>query len=240
MKAISKSSKGFTLIELVVAMAITSVFMAVIFAAYITQLRSHITQQQIVEMQQNLRAAMQLIQRDIRMAGHDPLRSAGGGITTMQAASLGLTMDVTGGEIDGIDNDNDGLVDAADVDENRFSDGDTDDANEQIIYSLIINGAGDQLLARDTGSGPQPVADFIEALNFVYLDNAGNPTAQPSQIKSVQVTIVARSGRQVPVLFLKQTDSLTYFNQQGQIILPAQNDNFRRIAVTADIKCRNL
>jgi hypothetical protein len=149
-------------------------------------------------------------------------------------------MDVTGGEIDGIDNDNDGLVDAADVDENRFSDGDTDDANEQIIYSLIINGAGDQLLARDTGSGPQPVADFIEALNFVYLDNAGNPTTQPPQIKSVQVTIVARSGRQVPVLFFKQTDSLTYFNQQGQIILPAQNDNFRRIAVTADIKCRNL
>ena len=147
MKAISKSSKGFTLIELMVAMAITSVFMAAVFAACITQLRSHITQQQIVEMQQNLRAAMQLIQRDIRMAGHDPLRSAGGGITTMLATSLGFTTDVTGGESDGIDNDNDGLVDAADTDENRFSDGDTGDANEQIIYSLDINGAGDQFFS---------------------------------------------------------------------------------------------
>ena len=158
----------------------------------------------------------------------------------MLATSLGFTTDVTGGESDGIDNDNDGLVDAADTDENRFSDGDTGDANEQIIYSLDINGAGDQFLARDTGGGSQPVADFIEALNFVYLDNAGNPTTQPSQVKSVQVTIVARSGRQVPVLFIKHTDSRTYFNQQGQIILPAQGDNFRRIAVTADIKCRNL
>jgi type IV pilus assembly protein PilW len=240
MKAISKSSKGFTLLELMVAMAITSVFMVAVYAAYITQLKSHITQQQIVEMQQNLRAAMQLVQRDIRMAGHDPLRSAGGGITTMLANSLGFTMDVTGGESDGIDNDSDGLVDAADVDENKFSDGDTGDVNEQIIYSLVTNGAGDQLLARDTGSGPQSVADFIEALNFVYLDNAGIPTTQPSEVKSVQVTIVARSGRQVPVLFFKQTDSRTYFNQQGQIILPAQDDNFRRIAVTADIKCRNL
>ncbi len=244
MKKISNSSKGFTLIELMVALAVTSILLAGIYTTYITQLKSHLTQQLIVEMQQNLRAAMFIIERDIRMAGYDPSRNAGAGILTMLGNSFEFTMDVTGGEADGIDNDNDGGTDGSDPgnDEDRFSDGDTGDTNEQIRYALNTDAAGFQYLGRELGGagGLQYLAESIDALNFVYLDNTGSVTNDPLAVKSVQVTIVARSSKVVPVMFFRQTDNQVYMNQQGQIVLPTQNDQFRRMIVTTDIKCRNL
>ena len=75
------NKKGFTLIELMVAMAISTLVMAAIYSTYRSQLRSHVTQQAMVEMQQNARAAMFIMEREIKMAGFDPDDSAGAGIT---------------------------------------------------------------------------------------------------------------------------------------------------------------
>ena len=121
-------------------------------------------------------------------------------------------------------------------------DGDVTDANEQVSYALATDAAGNQFLGRNAsdGNGLQPLAVNIDAFNFVYLDNTATPTTDPLRVRSIQVTIIARSGRVVPVLFNKQTDSRMYRNQQGQIILPPQNDNFRRMIITSEIKCRNL
>ncbi|MGP8323533.1 MAG: PilW family protein [Methanosarcinaceae archaeon] len=239
-RTIINSSKGFTLIELMVAMVVSSILIAGIYTTYITQLKSHLTQQLIVEMQQNLRGAMLIIKKDIRMAGYDPNTTAGAGVSAMLENSFEFTMDVTGGEADGIDNDNDDSVD--ETDEDGFSDGDINDSNEQIKYGLDTDADGFQFLGRElNGSGGlQPVAEFIDALNFVYLDSAGGVTNDPLLVKSVQVTIVGRSSKIVPVMFLKQTDNKTYMNQQGKIVLLPQNDQFRRIIVTSNIKCRNL
>ncbi len=215
MKVISYSNKGFTLVELLVALAATSILAACIYATYVTQLRSHITQKQTVEMQQNLRAAMQLIEREVRMAGYDPLRTASAGITTMLGNTIQFNMDLTENGVLG-------------------------DPNESVRYALTTDAAGNQFLGRDAGGGLQPLAENIDALNFVYLDNTATPTIDPLRVRSVQVTIIARSGRVVPVLFNRQTDSRIYRNQQNQIILPAQNDGFRRMMITSEIKCRNL
>jgi type IV pilus assembly protein PilW len=95
-----------------------------------------------------------------------------------------------------------------------------------------------------------PLAENIDAINFVYLDGADPPNvlATPvpeinrSEIRSVQITIVARSGQNVPGFFYRQTDDRIYRNQQGTIILDmsAAPDNFRRQLLTAEVKCRNL
>ena len=215
MKATSKSNKGFTMIELMVALAATSILAVCIWSTYITQLKSHITQKQVVEMQQNLRAAIQLIEREVRMAGYDPLRNSGAGVVTMLGSTFEFDMDLT-------------------------EDGDVNDTNELVRYALTTDAAGNQFLGRDTGGGLQPIAENIDALNFVYLDNAAAPTTDPLRVTSIQVSIVARSGRVVPVLFNRHMDNRTYRNQQNQIILPPQNDNFRRMMLTSEIKCRNL
>ncbi len=238
MKILPDDKRGFTLVELMVAVTISVVVLSGMYAAYQMQLRSNITQEAVVEMQQNIRSAMYFLERDLRMAGCDPTCGAGAKIETALANSLEFTMDITGGQNDGLDNDSDGTVD--EDDESRFPDGDIDDTGERVRYELSHHADGSVSLGRDTGSGLQPLARNIDALNFVYLDSDGDPTVDLNAVRTIQVTLVARSGKEVPVLMNKVVDNQVYTNQRGQIILPAQNDNFRRMILTANIQCRNL
>jgi type IV pilus assembly protein PilW len=239
MNTMGRSTKGFTLIELMIAMAISGIVMAGIYAAYEMQVRSQITNQALVDMQQEMRAAMLIMERDLRMAGYDPTENAGAEITEIRANSVTFTMDIAGGNTDGIDNNNVGGVD--DPDEVNFPDGDLDDGNEMIQYVHEIDAEGTPYLGRSMGGGAvSPVAYNIDALNFVYLDQDGNPTADRTQIRAVAVTMVGRSGKDVPVLFFKQEDNTVYRNQQGDVILAAPNDNFRRMMLSTVVKCRNL
>jgi type IV pilus assembly protein PilW len=205
--------KGFSLIELMVAMAIASVLMAGIYTFYHNQLKTHITQQEMVDMQQDARAAMYMMTREIRMAGYDP-QNTGATIRTANVAEI-----------------------AFDSDDNGNGDIGT---NERFYYALN-NGNGNLERGRwDDLGNLNPVALNIDALNFVYLDNDGITASSLADIRSVQITLVARSGDDVPVLMRKHTDNTIYTNQQGTVILPAQNDNFRRIRLTATVKVRNL
>ena len=61
--------KGVTLIELVVALAISAILIAGIYRAFIHQQKSYATQEQVADMQQNVRVAINRLMREIRMAG---------------------------------------------------------------------------------------------------------------------------------------------------------------------------
>jgi prepilin-type N-terminal cleavage/methylation domain-containing protein len=60
---------GFTLLELMFAMAILAIVLAGIFESFSRQLKSSIVTGEVVEAQQNLRAIGALIERELRMAG---------------------------------------------------------------------------------------------------------------------------------------------------------------------------
>ena len=77
MKAIPNNPKGFSLLELIAAMAAGLAVMISVYSAYINHQRSHVTEQLVVKMQQNARAAMSLMKREIRMAGYDPAATDG-------------------------------------------------------------------------------------------------------------------------------------------------------------------
>lgn len=63
------SQQGFTLVELLVATALGLVVLAGLYQAFRTQHDIYIVQDQVASMQQNLRAAMHVITRDLQMAG---------------------------------------------------------------------------------------------------------------------------------------------------------------------------
>lgn len=227
---VSKSNnKGFTLIELLVAMAISGIVMAGVYSVFYTQQKSYVAQEQVVSMQQNLRAAMYYMQREIRMAGCDPTKGAGAGIQNMgwdygenRYTSIRFTEDIRGSSV------------------GSNPDGDTNDPNEDITYSLYT-ADGIQKLGRKSTStaNNQPVAENIDALDFVYLDANGTPTATLASIRSVQITLVARTGRVDP----GYTNNEPFYNQNpdGQeLIYTAPNDSFRRKRLTTEVKCRNL
>ena len=65
----SKWKRGFTLVEILIVIAILGVIMGVVYSVYLTHQKSAYTQEEVVEVQQNLRIAMESITKDIRMAG---------------------------------------------------------------------------------------------------------------------------------------------------------------------------
>jgi type IV pilus assembly protein PilW len=233
-----KKSAGFTLVELLVAIALLGVVMGAIYSIFNSQRKSYLAQEQITEMQQNLRVAMYMMTREIRMAGHDPSRGAGAAIITAAANQIRFTMDITGGEADGVDNDGNGAID-----EVGEGDGDVTDLNEDIAYLLAdADGDGDTDLVRNDQSigNNRLVAANIEALDFVYLaadrTTLATPVATPAAIRSIQVSVVARADRGDP----GYTNSNTYQNQQGDDIFTAAGDSFRRKLLTIELKCRNI
>jgi prepilin-type N-terminal cleavage/methylation domain-containing protein len=63
--------KGLTLIELLVGMVICGIAVAGIYRLFIAQGKAYAVQDQVVEVQQNIRGTMEILTRDLRMAGFD-------------------------------------------------------------------------------------------------------------------------------------------------------------------------
>jgi prepilin-type N-terminal cleavage/methylation domain-containing protein len=65
------NEKGVTLIELLVAMVIAAITLAGIYRVFISQTRTYAIQDQVMEVQQSVRGAMEILLRDLRMTGFD-------------------------------------------------------------------------------------------------------------------------------------------------------------------------
>jgi prepilin-type N-terminal cleavage/methylation domain-containing protein len=65
------NNKGITLIELLVAMVIATITLAGIYRVFISQTKTYAIQDQVVEVQQSVRGAMDMILRDLQMTGFD-------------------------------------------------------------------------------------------------------------------------------------------------------------------------
>ena len=211
---------GYTLLEILITMAIAGVVMGGIYTSFYSQDKSYVTQSEVTEMQQNLRGGLSLMMKEIRMAGCDPTGKADAGIMSATPDLISFTLDIRGEDTD------------------DPPDGDTSDPNERVTYTLYDrnrDGVNDTL-GRRTGEGRNsPAAENMDAIHFVYLDEDGTPTSVPSEIRSVEVTLLARTARGDPEYW----NNTIYANQRGTVIYAA-NDRFRRKMLTANIKCRNL
>jgi prepilin-type N-terminal cleavage/methylation domain-containing protein len=65
------NKKGVTLIELLVALVIAAITMAGIYRVFISQTKTYAIQDQVMEVQQSVRGAMEILLRDLRMTGFD-------------------------------------------------------------------------------------------------------------------------------------------------------------------------
>lgn len=213
--------KGFTVIELMIAAALSLIVMSGIYSIYRSQQKSYLTQEQVTMMQQNLRVGMVIITDDIRMAGyvHPNITGVTAGITTANPTTLIFTV---------LKNKDD---DPADVAANKVL--------ETIKYFLDAGNFLKRTISDGTYTDTQVIADDIDALNFVYLDENGNETATLAEIQSIQVTMVARSGKADP----DYINTKVYRNQKNPpetIYTPPANDHYRRRILSREIRCRNL
>jgi len=64
-----KGSRGLSLTELLVALVISSILTAAVYRTFMSQQKTAMVQEQVVDMQQNVRSAISRMMREIRMAG---------------------------------------------------------------------------------------------------------------------------------------------------------------------------
>ena len=188
---------GFTLIELLIAMTIGLIILGALSSTFIIQRKTYAIQEQTVEMVQTGRAAMDMMSREIRMAGYDPKG-------TMQRS------DPTKADFVGIPYDTSQLQVVADLNDDGETDGSTtnDDKNEDITYYYD---AANLQIDRDTGGGGQPFAENIQSFTFTYLDTAGSATTTTADIRQIQITITARTTKPAPDSSGYRTYTLTSF-----------------------------
>jgi len=222
-------NQGFTIVELIVAMAVSLLVIGAIGSTFLSQNKSYLAQEEVAAMQQNLRAAMFYMQREIRMAGCNPFNNSIPFLPSQAPIPISKqgTPNYPINQI--IEANSTSIIFMEDVRGNfdlsipvddPNPDGDVDDPNEIIKYSL----SGGNLV-RNTGIGNWVVAQNIDALDFVYypLDelhpltpmpfvNGSIPAGNLPKIRSVEITLVART----------------------------EADNLKRRQLTSFIKCRNL
>ena len=69
------NDKGLTLIELLIGLVICAMVVAGIYRLFVAQSRAYTVQDQVVEVQQNIRSAMEVMLRDLRMTAYDDDRT---------------------------------------------------------------------------------------------------------------------------------------------------------------------
>src|SRR5512145_1839501 len=68
---LSSRREGFTLVELLIGLAIASILLGIVYNVFIAQRRGHVVQEQVAEMQQNARIAADELTRAIKGIGYN-------------------------------------------------------------------------------------------------------------------------------------------------------------------------
>lgn len=87
-------SSGFTLVEVLCALALTGLLSAALFSLYQRHQEIYSLNRRIMEDQSRLRAVMGIITRHLRSAGYDPTERAGAGIVSARPDFVYLTRDI--------------------------------------------------------------------------------------------------------------------------------------------------
>ncbi len=178
-RVVGLSSNGFTLAEVLIVMAIIGVVLGAIYGVFTSSNRSYRTQDRVANAQQSVRVGIHFMAEDIRMAGFDPLRSAGAGFELATSNKLRFTADMN--MKNGIEN----------TKRERITYEfyvDPDDPNKRQLRRCLYEGTGSESW--------QPLIDNVSALSFTYLDGEGNdlgdPPPDPSEIRTVEISMTVQ------------------------------------------------
>ena len=166
---LSSKNEGFTLVELLISIAIFSIVLGSIFSFSIAQRRYLSVQEQISRMIQTARSVMDMISSEISIAGYSPSGAIFSGIP-YDISQLQIYADLNGNGV-------------------------LTDPSENIIYSYD---AGNKRILRNTGGGNQPLADNVQSFAFDYLNAQGNPTTVTANIRQIRITITVRTSKPDP------------------------------------------
>lgn len=164
------STAGFTLVDILVGLGLASILMAAIVALFATLSRSYTTQNVAAEVQQVVRAGIDEMVMNIRMAGVNPLNIAGVGVKDdYSSTQIRFTSDINAS----------GVI------------GDADD--EDIAYIFEEN----KLKRQVDGGNKIELVENVSDFSFTYLKEDELPADSVSEIRTVLIsmTVTEPAGR---------------------------------------------
>ena len=186
-------SRGFTLVEMLIAMAVGLVVLGAMYSTFTIQNKTFANQEEIVTMQQSVRAGMDMMAREIGMAGYDPLRvypypppdncpSTNFSCQVVSGSQLQIKADLRG------------------ANPNDPPDGSiTNNSEENIIYKFD---SANKRITRDSGSGDQPFVENVDNFTFKYFKSDGitevTLPAESGQVRVIRITITGRTAKPDP------------------------------------------
>jgi type IV pilus assembly protein PilW len=154
--------RGFTLAELMVALAVASIVLAVITGVYAGLMRSYTTQNAVAEVQQTVRAGIDYMAEDIMMAGFNPRNGSIVAIEEAGSTRIRVRFDLNTDLQDSVPD---------------FGD---------VAYEFI---AGDSRIDQTEAGNTQPYIDNVTNLTFTYRDADGqdliNDLGKPDPITAL-------------------------------------------------------
>jgi type IV pilus assembly protein PilW len=236
-----KTQNGFTIIELMIAVAISSVLITAVYQTFHSQQRTYTMQNEAAAMEQNLRGGLYLLTKELRSAGYNPQQETTDNfrfVTFFPAPNNLFTVDYTKDHFIvafTLDADSSGAIES-----NR---------NEQIAYRF--NNAQKSLerfndMQPDITKKWEIVASNIDAAHFTYFDQNNNITTDPANIEYIEIALLARTGKQDS----KYINTTVYTTKEGVKLCPlvlasdkcpndSFGDHYHRRLLTTTIQIRN-
>jgi len=173
-----------TLVEMLVALAIFSVAMVVLFSFLVNSRQNYSNISERVEYQQSMRATLSLFSREIRSAGCDPTDAGFERFTQAESGQVRFRMDLDG----------DGAIEIT-------------EPAEDVNYRFLPD---EGRVERRNGAGApwQVFLNNVTNLTFSYFDTDGDPLGPPplsqadrEQIRAIEIGIAGESDRGEPVSY---------------------------------------
>ncbi len=169
-----KNTAGFTLIEMMVAITLGMIVIAGVTGTFTAQTRQNAAEEQISQMNQNVRGALDMILRDLMQACYK----------------------APGGSVAGVTYNASQLLIQADLDAN----GSIDTGSTSLEYVVYVFDSANQRITRQLGTAgsAEVLAENITACNFTYKDASDATTTTSSSIRKMTIAITGQTAKVDP------------------------------------------
>lgn len=191
--------QGFTLVELLVVLAIVSIVMGGIYSVFVRSNRVYISQEEVVAAQQEARSALDILGREIRMAGFIAANNKTGGLDPIIAPAWTGNADsaIEIAEVDDIAKTTT-LAFKSNLDGNDDTEavryvyyhGDHADASRQNTLTrevLTWNGGWSD----PSGEGEKVFLENIQDLTLTYQMADGTTSAEPTNLEEIRGVVIS-------------------------------------------------
>ena len=144
------SRAGFSLVEVLVTLALTGIIMSAVYAVYIASLQTGVSEENRVDLQQSQRFAMDLLMSQLRHAGYDKTDSSSANVPTIHAA--GQDYIYFSADYSGCDQ-NVSPSTCTKSATGLFPDGDINDPGEHIVFCVFTDANGVKQLGFTNSDG---------------------------------------------------------------------------------------